>query len=299
MAVIVKTTPPGTRSEVRVEMRSDGDVLVHTNSVDMGQGVLGTLTQLTAHHLGVDIGKVRVQNPDSSTFDSMTAGSRTTFVADHAIGEACESIRRQLAELAGRSDHPSPRTAADYEEAMLGAGITSLIGEGAYQSPPSDALSNPLDIKGEVADHWHQGAVAVEVAVDVETGKVEILRCHGAAWAGRVVNPVRARQQSEGSIIFGLGPALFEEVIVADGQVTNPNLSDYMIPSIVDVPIELTSSSLESPDRDAAIHGVGEMTIPAVAPAIANAISRATGARVRQMPMTSERVLRAIVGEPE
>jgi CO/xanthine dehydrogenase Mo-binding subunit len=299
MAVIVKTTPPGTRSEVRVEMRSDGDVLVHTNSVDMGQGVLGTLTQLTAHHLGVDIGKVRVQDPDSSTFDSMTAGSRTTFVADHAIGEACESIRRQVAELADRSDHPSPRTAADYEEIMLGAGITSLIGEGAYQSPPSDALSNPLDIKGEVADHWHQGAVAVEVAVDVETGKVEILRCHGAAWAGRVVNPVRARQQSEGSIIFGLGPALFEEVIVADGQVTNPNLSDYMIPSIVDVPIELTSSSLESPDRDAAIHGVGEMTIPAVAPAIANAISRATGARVRQMPMTSERVLRAIVGEPE
>ena len=299
IAVMVKTTPPGTRSEVRVEMRSDGDVLVHTNSVDMGQGVLGTLTQLTAHHLGVDIGKVRVQDPDSSTFDSMTAGSRTTFVADHAIGEACESIRRQVAELADRSDHPSPRTAADYEEIMLGAGITSLIGEGAYQSPPSDALSNPLDIKGEVADHWHQGAVAVEVAVDVETGKVEILRCHGAAWAGRVVNPVRARQQSEGSIIFGLGPALFEEVIVADGQVTNPNLSDYMIPSIVDVPIELTSSSLESPDRDAAIHGVGEMTIPAVAPAIANAISRATGARVRQMPMTSERVLRAIVGEPE
>jgi len=88
-------------------------------------------------------------------------------------------------------------------------------------------------------------------------------------------------------------------VIVADGQVSNPNLSDYMIPSIVDVPIELTSSSLESPEPGAAIHGVGEMTIPAVAPAIANAISRATGARVRQMPMTSERVLRVILGEPE
>ena len=301
LAVIVKTTPPGTRSEVRVEVRSDGEVLVHTNSVDMGQGVLGTLAQLTAHHLGVDIGKVTVQDPDSSTFDSMTAGSRTTFVADHAIGEACESIRRQAAELADQGDSPDDVTftAAEYEAIMLEAGVPSLIGLGAYQSTPSDALSNPLDIKGEVADHWHQGAVAVEVAVDVETGKVEILRCHGAAWAGRVVNPVRARQQSEGSIIFGLGPALFEEVIVADGQVSNPNLSDYMIPSIVDVPIELTSSSLESPDPGAAIHGVGEMTIPAVAPAIANAISRATGARVRQMPMTSERVLRAILGEPE
>jgi CO/xanthine dehydrogenase Mo-binding subunit len=182
---------------------------------------------------------------------------------------------------------------------MLGAGVEVLVGEGVYQSPPSDAMSDPLDIRGEVADHWHQGAVAVEVAVDIETGKVEILRCHGAAWAGRVINPVRARQQSEGSIIFGLGPALFEEVIFADGQVTNPNLSDYMIPSILDVPIELTSSSLESSDPHAPIHGVGEMTIPALAPAIANAIARATGARVRQMPMTAERVLRAILDEPE
>jgi CO/xanthine dehydrogenase Mo-binding subunit len=301
LAVIVKTTPPGTRSEVRIEMRSGGEVLVHTNSVDMGQGVLGTLAQLTAHHLGVDIGKVKVQDPDSSTFDSMTAGSRTTFVADHAIAEACESIRRQVAELAEHRNGPVPDTDADayYEETMLGAGVEVLIGEGAYQSPPSDALRDPLDIRGEVADHWHQGAVAVEVAVDVETGKVEILRCHGAAWAGRVINPLRARQQSEGSIIFGLGPALFEEVIFADGQVTNPNLSDYMIPSILDVPIELTSSSLESSDPDAPIHGVGEMTIPALSPAIANAISRATGARVRQMPMTAERVLRAILDEPE
>jgi CO/xanthine dehydrogenase Mo-binding subunit len=255
---------------------------------------------LTAHHLGVDIEKVRVRDPDSSTFDSMTAGSRTTFVADHAIGEACESIRRQAAEIvAGRSYGSDPGTTPDYEEIMREASITALIGEGVYQSTPSDALSNPLDVKGEVADHWHQGAVAVEVAVDVETGKVEILRCHGAAWAGRVVNPIRARQQSEGSIIFGMGPALFEEVIFVDGQVSNPNLSDYMIPSIVDVPINLTSSSLESPDPDSDIHGVGEMTIPAVAPAIANAIARATGARVRDLPMTAERVLRAILGEPE
>lgn len=298
LAVIVKTTSPGTRSEVRVELRVDGQVLVHTNSVDMGQGVLGTLAQLTAHHLGIDVESVRVQDPDSSTFDSMTAGSRTTFVADHAIGEACESIRRQAAEIAAdRSDGQELDMTPDYGEIMRGAGITALIGEGVYQSTPSDALNNPLDIRGEVADHWHQGAVAVEVAVDVETGKVEILRCHGAAWAGRVVNPVRARQQSEGSIIFGIGPALFEEVIVVDGQVSNPNLSDYMIPSIVDVPKNLTSSNLESPDPDAAIHGVGEMTIPAVAPAIANAIARATGARVRQMPITAERVLRAIMGE--
>lgn len=289
LGVIVKTTAPGSRSEVRLEVLAHGRVLVHTNSVDMGQGVLGTLAQLTAHHLGVDFDVVEVKDPDSSTFDSMTAGSRSTFVADQAIRQASESIRNQAAQLAP--------TESDLFEVLRQAGLASLIGEGAYRSPPSDALSDPNDIRGEVADHWHQGAVAVEVAVEVETGKVEVLRCHGAAWAGRVVNPIRARQQSEGSIIFGLGPALFEEMTVVDGQVSNPNLSDYMIPSIVDVPLNLTSSSLESDDPDAPIHGVGEMTIPAVAPAIANAIARATGVRVRDLPLTAERVLRGILGE--
>lgn len=296
IAVIVKTAPPGSRSEVRIEVRADGQVIVHTSSVDMGQGVLGTLAQLTAHHLGVDVEKVQVQNPDSSMFDSMTAGSRTTFVADHAIREACDSIRRQVDELRGLQQ-ADPYAPVDFGALMEEAGVARLVGEGVYQSPPSDALADPLDVKGEVADHWHQGAVGVEVAVDVETGKVEILRCHGAAWAGRVVNPIRARQQSEGSIIYGIGPAQFEEMIISDGQVANPNMSDYMIPSILDVPMELTSSSLESPDSDAAIHGVGEMTIPAVAPAIANAIARASGARIRDMPMTAERVLRAISRE--
>ena len=289
LGIIVKTAPPGTRSEVRIEVVADGRVLVHTNSVDMGQGLLGTLAQLTAHHLEVAFDRVEVKGPDSSTFDSMTAGSRTTFVADYAVREAAESIRSQTADLAdGDID-------ADTFETLRRAGVHSLVGNGAYQSPPSDALDNPSDVRGEVADHWHQGAVAVEVAVDVETGKVDVLRCHGAAWAGRVVNPIRARQQSEGSIIFGLGPALFEEMIVSDGQVTNPNLSDYMIPSIVDVPLDLTSSSLESANPDAPIHGVGEMTVPAVAPAIANAIAQATGARIRDLPLTAERILRSMV----
>jgi len=311
VGVILKTTPPGSRTEVRVEVRADGRVLVHTSSVDMGQGVRGTLAQLTAHHLGVDFDQVSVLDPDTAeTFDSMTAGSRTTFVADRAIRQACESVREQLSQLAAKKLQVDPSDLGhesgavvglsgsrhSYSEIVGGAGLAAVTGDGAHQSSPSDALDDPLDVKGEVAEHWHQGAVAVEVEVDLETGKVELLRCHGATWAGRVVNPVRARQQSEGSIIFGIGPALFEELILVDGQVSNPNMSDYMIPSILDVPIELTSASLESTDPDADIHGVGEMTIPAVAPAIANAIARAADARVRHLPLTPEKVLRAIMG---
>lgn len=313
LGVILKTSPPGTRSEVTLELSSDGRLIVYSSSVDMGQGLRGTLAQLAAHHFGVAFEKVRVVDPDTSVtgFDSMTAGSRSTFSSGFAIREASQSLRGQLIRLASEqlrmpSDELSheagnivsasdPNTRSSYTEVLQKAGLASLVAEGIYQSDPSTAFDDPGAIRGQTSVHWHQGAVAVELEVDLETGKVELLRCHGAAWAGKIVNPTRARQQSEGSIIFGIGPALFEELSIVDGQVTNPNFADYQIPSIADIPWELTSSTLESDSEDAEIHGVGEMTIPAVAPAIANAIAHATGARIRDLPLTAERVLRAIL----
>jgi len=289
LGVILKTTPPGSRTEVRIELTASGTVIVHSSSVDMGQGLRGTLAQIAADQVGVPMSRVEVTDPDTVTtgFDSMTAGSRTTFVNELAIKEAVTDLKRQLDQLGG--------DISSFPELMEGAGLGSISAEGVYQSPHSQAMENPMAVSGEVSVHWHQGAVAVEVEVDLETGKVTVLRCHGAAWAGRVINPLRAAQQSEGSIIYGIGPALFEEMLVVDGQVTNPNMSDY----IVDVPIQLTSSSLGSLDPEAEIHGVGEMTIPAVAPAIANAVAAATGVRIRQLPLTAERVLRGIEGVDE
>ena len=84
-----------------------------------------------------------------------------------------------------------------------------------------------------------------------------------------------------------------------DGQIVNPNLSDYMIPSILDVPTRLTTTAVESPQPEAEVHGVGEMAVPPVAPAIGNAVFAATGVRIRDLPITPERVLRALTGEPE
>jgi CO/xanthine dehydrogenase Mo-binding subunit len=235
-------------------------------------------------------------------------------VGDLAIRQASSTLLQKLGDAAADQlrlpadgiGHESgfvvsladPSIRKSYAEIVRDSGLPLFVAYGRYESERSAALLDPLDVKGEVSVHWHQGAVAVEVEVDLETGRVEILRSHGAAWAGRVINPTRARQQSEGSIIYGIGPALFEETLVMDGQVVNPNLSDYMIPSFLDVPLDLTSSSLVDLADDAEIHGLGEMTIPAVAPAIANAVARAVGARVRELPITAERVLRALL-EPE
>ena len=113
-----------------------------------------------------------------------------------------------------------------------------------------------------------------------------------ASFAGRVVNPRLAKLQNDGNVIFGLGPTLLEEILFDGGQVINPNLSDYMIPSIRDIPLELVSTCLESEQGE--MHGIGEMTLPSVSPAIANAIADAVGIRIKDLPITAERVLRAL-----
>jgi CO/xanthine dehydrogenase Mo-binding subunit len=141
--------------------------------------------------------------------------------------------------------------------------------------------------------------------VDRETGKVYLVRLHVATHAGRVIDRANAELQNEGCATFGLSQALFEEILLDGGQVVNPNLSDYMIPALPDFPRAFTTTLAESPrvspvDPDLAepelpeVHGLGETGLPAVPPAIGNAVAAAIGAPVRQIPLTAERVLAAL-----
>jgi len=149
--------------------------------------------------------------------------------------------------------------------------------------------------QGIAGPDWHQGAGACEIEVDTETGRIRLLRYHAASFAGTVVNPQLARLQNDGNVIYGIGPTLLEEMVFDGGQVTNANLSDYMLPSMLDIPPELVSYAIEN-DQDE-IHGIGEMTLPPVAPAIANALFDAAGVRIFDLPLTAERVLRALKNE--
>jgi CO/xanthine dehydrogenase Mo-binding subunit len=145
--------------------------------------------------------------------------------------------------------------------------------------------------QGVASTHWHQGAAAVEVDVDPETGIVEVLRAHAAIYAGHVVSRPHAELQNEGSMIMGLGSALFEAIDWADGQVTNANLSDYQLPSMLDVPAAMTHELLE---RDGAeVHGLGETALPVIPAALANALAT-LGARVHHLPVSAEAVLDAL-----
>jgi CO/xanthine dehydrogenase Mo-binding subunit len=132
-----------------------------------------------------------------------------------------------------------------------------------------------------------------EVAVDTETGKVTIERLHLALYVGRMINPTQCELQVRGAATFGLGQALFEELLSDDaGTVINANLADYTIPSFLDLPAGLDETILETPGTIEA-HGIGETGLPAVPPAVANAVARAIGARIADLPLTPEKVLRA------
>lgn len=312
LGVMLKSTITPSRSEARIELAADGAVTVLSSSVEMGQGANATLLQIVADELGLDLDRIAIPFPDtaSTPFDTTTSSSRTTFSMGAALRDAAAGLRLRLTELAAAQlgcdadelrhvdgavvrDGAAATTLA-YERIVKEAGLDRVAADGLFQSEGGLGGMDPNDVRGSTTVHWHQGAAAVEVEVDLETGRVRVVHAHGACWAGRVVNPFRVRQQNQGCLVFGLGPALFEEVVYDGGQPVNPNLSDYMIPSILDVPTRLTSTALESDAPDAEMHGVGEMALPPLAPAIANAIFHATGARVTDLPLTPERVLRAI-----
>lgn len=311
LGIMLKSTITPSRTEVRLAVDTAGRVRLDSSSVEMGQGVTATLVQLVADWLGIDPDLVDLPAPDTARtpFDTTTSSSRTTFSAGAAVRDAITNLRDELAGLAAgqwgcdRDDvevdagvatrRSDPASAATWGDVVAGSGRDEVLVAGVFQSRNELDSSDPMDVHGRATVHWHQGAAAVEVEVDVETGRVTVERAHGNCWAGRVVSPLRVRQQNQGCIVFGLGPALFEQVTYEGGQFTNPNLSEYLIPSILDVPRDLTSSALEDgPDAD--LHGVGEMALPGLAPAIANALFHATGARVRDLPLTPERVLRAL-----
>lgn len=311
--VMIKSQTAPSRSELHLRLRKDGFFQIFTSAVEMGQGAHATLTQLAADALHVGPARIDVLQPDTNEapYDLKTASSRTTFTMGSALLDA---VNRLIAQVEDLSSHASGNRYVD-THADGAAGlirdteqVSELLGQaelsaidvvGVYQS--SVGLST-LDDDGQgiAADHWHQGAVGVEIEVDIETGKINVLKCHGSAYAGRVINPMRVHQQTVGGMTFALGLALFEESIYDSGQLINPNLSDYMIPSIIDSPTAMTSSPVISPDADADPYGVGEMTTPPFAAAVANALFDATGIRIRELPLTPERVLRALrehVGE--
>jgi CO/xanthine dehydrogenase Mo-binding subunit len=259
LCVLLKGMQTPSRAAISVERNPVGYV-VRSASCEMGQDVRQSLRLMAAQRLGCEPGQVEVPDPDTDTspFDTRTTSSRSTYMMGRALEKAVEDLRAN--------------------------------GDRGYGEVRNEGGLDPDTGQGVASTHWHQGAAAAHVTVDPETGRLTVEHLHAAVYAGRVVNRPGAELQNEGSMLMGLGTALFEGIEFADGQVTNANLSDYNVPAAGDVP-RLTHDLIE---RDGAeVHGLGETALPPVPPAIGNALA-SLGAHVTELPITPERVLEAL-----
>jgi CO/xanthine dehydrogenase Mo-binding subunit len=308
MAAIIKGMSAFPSSSV-VMLSADGSLRVLTSSVEMGQGSLTVLAQIAADEATLPVSRVTVSTPDtaSTPWDQMSAASRTTNAMGRAIRGAVVDVKEQLKELAARRleiapadlevidgtvrGRGAPETALPFAALVAGSREGNLLGRGSYIGV---AHLDTETGQGIGSPQWHPAVAAAEVEVDEETGRVRILRLHLALYVGRMINPTQCERQVQGAALFGVGQALFEELIWDEvGRPVNANLSDYQIPSFLDVPGELSETILETPGT-IDVHGLGETGLPAVMPAVANAVSAAIGVRIFDLPITPERVLRAL-----
>lgn len=307
-AVIIKSTITPSTSESSVKLDSDGALQVLTSTVEMGQGAHTALAQVAAGALGSTTAMVNVVGPDTDTtpYDLTTSSSRSTSAMGAAVGAAVHNVRDELMHLAadqleidaGDLDVVEGRVHVRGNPSVnkpIGAVVRdsrrgTLTASGTHMS---EGGLDPATGQGVASEHWHQGAVAAEVDVDTATGKIRVRRLRASVYASTVVNPVNARMQVEGSVLFGLSQALFEQLIHEEGHPANANLSEYAIAGMADLPDVLEVSLLENPNSDE-IHGLGETALPPVAPAIANAVADAIGVRIPDLPLTPERVLAAL-----
>ncbi len=307
LSCIIKGTVTPSTSTASAKLNEDGSLDVLTSSVEMGQGMQASMAILAAERLDIPVDAVNVTTPDTDVtpYDQQTSSSRTTHAMGTAVRGAVDEIRRQLLELAAEELEIAP---ADLEIAAgtvrpVGSPARAIaVGELVRRSRSGNLLGSstfrseggldPETGQGIGSVHWHQAAGAAEVEVDLETGKVDVLRYHAGVYAGRIINPIQAELQTEGNVAFGIGQALFEEMVFDGGQLQNGNLGDYMICSIEDLP-EVASGVLEHLEAND-IHGIGETSLPPVAPAIGNAVYRATGVRIVDLPITPEKILRGL-----
>ena len=291
-------------SAASVRLSADGMAVVQTDMTDIGTGSYTVLTQVAAESLGLPANKVTVQLGDTRLPKS--AGSGGSFGAassGSAVLLACEDARSRIAQLVA-NDRRSPLAGADVNTIALRDGSV-VAGEKSesLQAVLSRLAPSGIEGKGEHEGAEKQpkysshvfGAQFAEVGVDIDTGEIRVRRMLGVFGSGRILNAKTARSQLIGGMIMGIGAGLTEESVVdlRDGSYVNHDLAEYHVPVNADTPrIEAICLDEKEPYANPlGIKGLGEVGIVGVAAALANAVYNATGVRVREFPITLDKVL--------
>ncbi len=301
-------------SEAWVGVEMDGTVVVRSGVTDIGAGQVSAIGQIAAEILGVTLADVTIYNSDSATtpLAGTTTATRALYMTGNAVRQAAEAVRGRLVARAAQELGVAPEAVdmADSKVFVADEPETSIAfkdvvaicaAEGIHRSelvmfraPFTDPL-DPETGQGRVHPDYTYGAHAVEVSVDIETGEITVLKSVGAHDVGQAINPQAVAGQIEGGTAQGQGYALSEEMIYEEGQLRTPSFSEYLIPTAMDMP-KVESIILESRSGVGPFgaKGIGEPAMTAVAPAIANAVADAIGVRIFDLPITQEKVVKAL-----
>lgn len=301
-----------------IEVHRDGAVTLLTGACDIGQGSDSVLAQIAAEELGVCLEDIRVTSADTelTPLDPGTFGSGVTFRAGNAVRLAARSVKQKLLEVVAAKFQVRPEDLEARERRIYlrddpekGVSFAEaikiyqyedkpmpLIGRGFYHAPAKEPTSL-LKEDGDISPAYSFGSQAAEVTVDKETGKVKVLKVITAHDSGFVINPLATEGQLDGAIACGLGQVFYEDFCwdKQTGQILNPTFLDYKIPTACEVPeMGMVHIETRDPEGPYGAKESGEGAQVFTAPAIANAIYNATGVRIKELPISPEKVLAAL-----
>jgi CO/xanthine dehydrogenase Mo-binding subunit len=307
-----------------VRMLEDGSIVLNTGAVDIGQGSDTALTQICAEALKVPVERVRLASPDTdgSPYNWGTTASRVTYTTGRAVVAAAHEVEKQIKQHASEMLECAiddlelrpggkvgvvgvPDKAVSFFEVSARAHWARggpIVGTNTYvfEKPSVDpkraiAVGLPFPQIGVFAF----GALVVDIEIDEASGKIEVKRAWSAVDVGRAINRLAVEGQIEGAFVQGMGLALSEEMVWDSARLANPSLMDYKVPTALDAPYEIHPIIVEAPEPDGPFgaKGVGEIGINVVPAAIANAAAAALGKRFNALPLTPERVLRAMLAK--
>jgi CO/xanthine dehydrogenase Mo-binding subunit len=302
-------TPFGSAAFVKINEDGTADVLSSTTEV--GQGSETIICQIVAEELGVPVEWVRKAAPDTAftPYDTSTTSSRSTFHMGNAVRTAAADAKAQILNLAAPLLDAKPEDLEIREGNVLVKGRNenalslarvmskhyghsgTVLGRGFY----FPKLDHPEEYFSTHMIFWLLGAHGVEVEVNRETGEVKILKVYAAHDTGKAIHPSNCVGQIEGGVSMGLGYAMYEEFMFRGAELLNPSFLNYKIPTALDMP-EIESILVECTHREGPFgaKGMGETTNVPLPAAIANAIYDAVGVRIRELPITPDKILAAL-----
>ncbi len=321
--------PPNASSASFLKFNEDGSINITVSGMELGQGYLTVMAQIASEVLTVPVAKIRVETPDTdrNPYEWQTVASHVTWSSGLAVQKAAIEAREKIFEVIhqvyGYEDdslyleNESVRCKTDPEfvkplRDFVIDGIQTedgtwrggpIVSSGKFMPEFTNANSDPETGQGGHPNvHYTVGATGVVLEIDKETGRVWVRKAALAVDAGKAINPDLVKGQIVGGLVQGLATVLYEDMrFDENGKMMNPTFTDYKIPTAFDIPDEIIPIIVEVPQPDGPFgaRGVGEHTMIAAAPVIANAVYNALGTRIKSMPVTQEKIAMAFLEQSQ